>query len=204
MKIKVWQLSVVGMLLMVGSVMATVAAPGDLDDGFGDGGVVKFERVPSGGSLFDTVADVVIDANGKIIVVGNLDEPNAHFALRLNADGTPDTSFSTDGMVAFPENNDDVIGFMAEVVALDDQGRIVVGGLIFRPSEDQNRQYIIIQFQPTLVRLLPNGELDTTFGQGGIITTNLGDDDYELMTDLLIDAEGRLVASGQEGSGNRG
>jgi hypothetical protein len=73
------------------------AAPGDPDTGFaGDG----FQTLDFPGGSDDTASAVLVQADGRIVVVGYAvpGGGKANFALaRLKANGTIDTSFSVDG-----------------------------------------------------------------------------------------------------------
>jgi uncharacterized delta-60 repeat protein len=71
-----------------------------------------------------------------------------------------------------------------EAIALQSNGQIVVGGLL---STDGS------PVEGGLTRLNSNGELDTTFGSGGKLTTFP-------VAGLLIQADGKIVAFGNNGS----
>jgi uncharacterized delta-60 repeat protein len=71
---------------------------------------------------------VTLQANGKFIVAGrSSSQTNSNFAVaRYDANGALDTTFSTDGKLTV-----DFFGFtdIAESVAVQADGRIVLGGL---------------------------------------------------------------------------
>src|SRR5689334_17341233 len=70
-----------------------LATDGDLDPGFGSGGKVL---LPQAGGYHGTwmPTDVAVQSTGKIIISGWTDQGLADcFVLRLNVDGTLDTSF---------------------------------------------------------------------------------------------------------------
>ena len=118
---------------------------GTLDPTFADGGVLGFE---SGGTFVDVAPhrDGFVAAGG----LGTL--------LRFSADGAIDASFGVDGWLdtaLLPED------FEPDHVAVLDDGRIVLGG--------QSGLYA-----PTVVRLTPDGALDPSFGEGGVLVTDLG------------------------------
>ncbi len=75
----------------------------------------------------DTARGVAVQPDGRIVVVGTTDTgatPDNFAVLRLNPDGTPDTSFSPDGRVTVDVGaSDDAAG-----VAIDRNGRVVVAG----------------------------------------------------------------------------
>jgi len=127
-----------------------------LDPGFAGGTVTK--DVVVGG--VDFAADVAVQADGKIVAAGEAFVANQDFAVvRYNADGTPDTTFGNGGVAIIPigTGND-----TARSVAIDSQGRIVVAGTAFVGGFHQI----------AVIRLNPNGSLDTSFDLDGIATAN--------------------------------
>jgi uncharacterized delta-60 repeat protein len=129
--------------------------------------------------------DVVIQPDGKILLVGAASLfvnqlPAGQMALvRLNSDGSLDTSFSSDGLVTT------TLGDYAEArtVALQADGRIVVGG--FAGSQDF-----------MVARYLANGQLDTSFrGTGFAIHFNVSNF-VSSVTKVLILPDQRILAVG--------
>jgi uncharacterized delta-60 repeat protein len=113
---------------------------GALDTGFdGDG---RFTLDFDGINDYDQAFGVEVQANGKIIAVGyakNLDQnPNGthtDFAiLRLNPDGTPDSSFGNNGRVwtdfGIFNPPSGITGDTAQGVKIQPDGKIVVAGTI--------------------------------------------------------------------------
>ena len=144
--------------------LARFNADGSLDSNFGDGGIVTTAFGPN----HDVVHGLALQADGKIVAVGETDGPlGQEFALaRYNPDGSLDTSFSVDGKVTID------LAAWAESVALQPDGKIVcVGGY-------------------RLVRLNVDGTPDPTFGSGGIVATAIG------AFDVAIQADNRLVIAG--------
>ena len=93
--------------------------------------------------------------------------------------GALDTFFSHDGIqTAFPN------GAVAYAVAIDHHDRIVVAGSTLAAHPDI-----------ALARFTPSGRLDTTFGQGGKVVTDLGANDYAF--DLAIQDDGGIVVVGE-------
>jgi len=119
-----------------------------------------------------TVQQVKVQSDGKIVIAGLFNSVNGTEATpisRLNADGSIDPSFST------AATTDDRIYAMA----LDSQGRIVIGGE-FRRVNGQTRNYI--------ARLLPDGTLDASFNPP------LGPNNN--VDSLAIDSQDRVVIGG--------
>ena len=110
--------------------------------------------------------------------------------VRFNTNGSPDTSFGGgDGIVitpigggAFPRN--EITG-----VAVQHDGRIVVGG---NGNDGGGNTNNVIR----LARYLSNGNLDATFGTGGIVTTNLGSDRFDRAADIALQRDEKVVVFG--------
>jgi uncharacterized delta-60 repeat protein len=103
--------------------LARYNSNGTLDATFGTGGTVKTDI--SGAD--DFAEDLVVDAAGRIIVVGRATSATIlDMALvRYKPDGTPDTSFDGDGTLTADFHGR---GDLGQDVALDAQGRIVAAG----------------------------------------------------------------------------
>jgi uncharacterized delta-60 repeat protein len=133
-------------------------ATGDLDPTFGDGGKV----ITDFNGNNDFIHGVAVQNDGKIVVAGETNNgSNSAFALvRYTARGTPDTGFGTDGKVIAsigPYNS------FAYGLALQPDGKIVAAGFF----EDGVQHF-------ALVRCTASGEMDTSFGTGGRVTTVIG------------------------------
>ncbi|MFN8112542.1 MAG: hypothetical protein U0R51_05015 [Solirubrobacterales bacterium] len=100
---------------------------------------------------------------------------------RLMADGTPDPGFGEDGLVVLHPGTLCALGD----VAFDAEGRVVV-----LAAASSNRG-----FRPIVIRLLPSGELDDSFGGGGMV--RFGKPFSDSYTSLAIDGRDRLLLGGQ-------
>src|SRR5437870_7648461 len=82
-------------------IRATLAAPGDLDPTFGNGGKVTTQF------SFAHATGVAVQADGKIVVAGTDESNSAQFVLaRYHTDGSLDTSFGNGGKVATSVRHD--------------------------------------------------------------------------------------------------
>lgn len=166
---------------------------GTLDPSFGGGDGKVTTDFPG---LAAVASSVVVQPDGKIVVAGGA-FPLFTFlgdiaVVRYNADGSPDTSFGTNGngvvITAFGTT-----GSYAFDVALQPDGKIVVAGthfVAFQPSEQSSNTNF------ALVRYNTDGSLDTSFGDlgGGVSTDfNGGNDDA---FSILVQPDGKLVAVG--------
>jgi len=168
-------------------VLARYNPNGSLDPTFGSGG-----KVTTGfGSNLSRGQDMVLQPDGKIVVAGVTftgTEPGSDFALaRYNPDGTLDTTFGTGGKVITDFSLLDV----AEAVALQPDGKILAAGLTFVGGSG---------FEATLARYNPNGSLDSSFGIGGKVSTDLGREDA--ITSIALHPDGKIVAAGEGGFGD--
>ena len=114
---------------------------------------------------------VAIQSDGKIVAAGYSEYPyrdyRASFALaRYTADGSLDNSFSDDGM--------QITGFgrtdRASSVAIQNDGKILVAGYA---RNESNKNF-------ALARYNIDGNLDSSFGSGGLQTTQVSGADDEI------------------------
>lgn len=155
--------------------IARFTSGGSLDTEFGVEGLVEVPATGSGDALYSlAVAD-----DGKILVGGSFSPStggNASMWLgRYLADGTPDTTFAG-GAVGDPESGGQAFG-----VGFDPSGRIVASGYT-QIGEVYGRS----------ARFDANGNLDTSFGQGGV-----GAHFYHvLFSNIVFEPDGSFTAVG--------
>ncbi len=128
------------------SFVARFQPNGDPDASFGAGGYLE---IPSAGS--SGIHELKIDGQDRIVGVGDRADPGTGFdimVIRLLADGSPDGSFSGDGVATFDFGNASDFG---RAMDIDDQGRVLVAGSGGSPS------------RLTVLRVKPDGTLDDGF-----------------------------------------
>ena len=166
--------------------LARYNADGSLDASFGSGGKV----VTPIGSGYDQAFALALAPDGKIVAGGQsyAGSTNMDFALvRYNADGSLDTTFGNGGKVVTAIGS----GFdWATGLALAPDGKIVVTGA---SSNGMN-------FDFALVRYNADGSLDTTFGNGGKLTTAIGANE-DLARAVALAPDGRIVVAGESDTG---
>ncbi|HXA30818.1 MAG TPA: hypothetical protein VNV87_01065, partial [Acidimicrobiales bacterium] len=172
------------------------ASPGALDPSFGTGGLVT-TTVTAGAT--DVVNGVATQSDGKIVAAG-YDQPSGgvqRFALaRYNTDGTLDSSFGTGGKVTTTIAAANGNGDAALAVAIQGNGKIVVGGYTSTISGGSATEDM------ALVRYNADGTLDTSFGTSGITTVVAGSNAFtNQINALAIDSFGRIVVAGQYDNG---
>jgi uncharacterized delta-60 repeat protein len=160
------------------------AAAGDLDPTFGTAGMVTTDINRS----TDIANAVAIQADGKLVVVGQTYKHNDFsgedfVVTRYNADGTLDNTFGVRGRVRtdFPG-----LAAVPSSVVIQSDGRIVVAGGAF--------PLFTFAGNFELVRYNTNGSLDTSFGNGGIVTTIFPEGSYAF--DVALQPDGKIVAAG--------
>ena len=171
--------------LFLWSAAPILAAPGDLDLTFGNGGKVLTPI----GSGNDYSFGAAIQSDGKIVLAGeSYNGANRDFALaRYNPDGSLDASFGSGGKVVTPIGSRDE---SAGDIAIQPDGKIVVAG--YSINADSFADF-------ALVRYNANGSLDNSFGTGGKVTTSFGSvgSDVVIAHAIAIQADGKIVAAGR-------
>jgi len=160
------------------------AVDGDLDPTFGTGGMVMTDLNRS----TDLANAVAIQSDGKLVVVGqtykNNDYSDEDFAVtRYNTDGTLDNTFGRGGKVRtdFPG-----LAAVPSAVVIQPDGKIVVAGGAF-PQFTFAGNFEVVRYNP-------NGSLDRSFGNGGIVTTTFPEGSYAF--DVALQPDGKIVAAG--------
>ena len=155
-----------------------VSKDGVLDTTFGDMGKVILGAPDAN----ERAVAVAILPGGKILVAGDMVTPGGRALLvgRLNADGSPDTTFGAGGMVVAPVTDGE--DHAADMRVLLDGRFVIVGHTVGGSAPG-----------PLLARFLPNGDIDPTFGTGGVATPFLGDS--ARITAVDLDAAEKLVVA---------
>lgn len=139
-----------------------LSAAGVLDTSFGSGGKVT---IPFGTSQ-STAAGVAQQSDGKLVIVGAVAESTTSTdaaLLRLNTNGTLDSSFGTAGKLSVAFGGKD---FLSSIV-LEPGGKIVAAGRMQRTSP--------LLSDGLVARFTTAGALDATFGIDGKSQIDCGD-----------------------------
>jgi uncharacterized delta-60 repeat protein len=167
-------------------------ANGSLDTSFGTDGKVSTSFGPSE----DYATGLAPQTDGKIVAVGNtqVDSINHIFNIavaRYTADGLLDTSFGGTGklvaQVAAGQS-------MASAVVVQADGKIVVGGY--------GQVGTATDF--ALLRFLPGGSLDNSFGSFGRVTTDFGATNSAYGNALALQPDGKIILAGRVMLGSLG
>jgi len=164
--------------------LARFTTTGVLDAGFGNGGEVV---VPFAGANISQINGLARQSDGRLIAAGVANGTNsADFALtRLNQDGSLDDLFGDHGIqrTDFFQGSSDI---GAAVAVLSDD-RIIMAG-----STGPN----VFKSQVALARYNPDGSLDGSFGQGGLVSTQFPQSRFDAANALAISGDGRIVLAG--------
>jgi uncharacterized delta-60 repeat protein len=172
------------------------------DNAFGTDGarLIAFDQ---GGNNDDYAEALALQPDGKIVVAGyatvtTSGHTSRDFAIaRLNPDGSFDSTFGNAGRVWYGYF-DPTLDQHAYAVKIDRQGRIVVAG---------SHQWNSLDYDFLVMRLLPNGDLDTA----GFLGTGVQFISFEglvgrptsrdIAYDIALQSDGKIVLSG---TANRG
>jgi uncharacterized delta-60 repeat protein len=173
-------LAVLAVIVVASSTLA-MAQAGSLDTTFGTGGIFTTSY-----TQYDTTINsaAAIQSDGKIVLGGTIPSGNSQVAalIRLNTDGTLDSSFGTGGVV--PSDFGITDGAAVTAIVIQPNGQILaaaVGALFIESS---------------VGRFNPNGTLDTTFGTGGFAMSNSVDSGGGTLSFMALQADGKILVTG--------
>ena len=132
--------------------LTRVNANGTIDTSYGTAGTVVLNRTAN--NVAGVLQDLALQRDGKVILTGFVEDgfTNQGYLTRVNADGTSDTAFINNVPVyTSPLFN----GNEFKSVIVDDAGDIYLGGAS------------VYQTRVTLLKFLPDGTSDRSFGFGG-------------------------------------
>jgi uncharacterized delta-60 repeat protein len=153
-------------------------AAGKLDLLFGNAG-----KITADFAAVDIAYDLVIQSDGKVVVVGGA---LTDFALaRFDSNGSLDPTFGggTGKVVTDLVDKQDC----AYAVAIQTDGKIIIAG--------ETGPYTISGTDFAILRYNSDGSLDSTFGNGGVVKTDFYND-YDRATALAIQPDGKIVTAG--------
>jgi uncharacterized delta-60 repeat protein len=162
-------------------VVPPLPSPFQRDPTFASGGV--FTKDFDKG--FDTLSALAVQPDGKLLVGGEtITSTNVGdlVILRLTVTGTPDASFGDGGFVRYDAGASE---YPSAIVVQPDGKILVAGATGAVRSADQ---------PGGVLRLLPNGTIDRSFADNGVLTTDQG-----LTKGLVLLPDGKMVVVGSEG-----
>jgi len=140
---------------------------------------------------YNEAKDLVIQPDHKIVVGGfnNATFTGENYSIaRYNPDGSLDETFGNNGksIIDFSLGNGHVASEGVEVLKLQHDGKIVIAGY---NKTGGHKNF-------TMIRLHPNGTLDTAFGDLGQVVLNFGVNEEDRFSALIITSDNKYVAAG--------
>lgn len=187
--------------------LARYLADGSPDVTFGGDGTVETDLSPEP-EMFESLTSVALAPDGGVLAAGHArpDGVTPRIAVvRYTPAGAPEPAFGADGLVAL----DVAPASEASAVTVQDDGRVVVAGRAADNPAAPTRADPPGQLGSdtdwtwALLRLEPTGQLDETFGDGGVVRTAAG----KAANEMLLEPDGQIVVAGcdcplpQSGSG---
>ena len=173
---------------------------GTLDSSFGNGGIVVHGNA-AGGNGNDLGNSITTDSQGRILVTGVSRNTADNFDMaiwRYNSDGTMDTAFNsnstTPGIVVHGDAAGGNSHDYGNSITTDSQGRILVAGNSWDGSN----------YDMVIWRYMPDGSLDSTFGNNGIVVHDnaAGGNKHDYGFSITIDSQGRILVTGSSFNGS--
>lgn len=172
-----------GKILITGlRYIARLMPDGTLDNSFGDNGTSYFENV----SGFNR--DMHLLEDGSILVYGSRGISNQLKSriVKFKSNGDVDASFGDDGQVIQDFGYPTLINNSMVVQA---DGKIITGGAaVPNPSYPQMNMLLLVRYNP-------DGSLDTTFGDNGIVLDNSVTLEAR---DIALDSNQNIVVVGEK------
>jgi len=136
---------------------------------------------------------ILIQPDRKILAAGDCGDSAC--ISRYSVDGTLDASFGASGTTKIDPDVRAGRMYLIYSAALQTTGKLVIAGVYTAGPYARS--------QGLLLRLLPNGTVDSSFGSGGRVYTDLGSSRYDGYRSLAIDGNDRIVVAGN-GSDEKG
>lgn len=160
---------------------------GSLDSTFGVNGKVTTTKFGSSGSKAYSIA---LQTDGKILVAGytNIGIKYVFAIARYNNNGTLDNTFGSSGKITTSVGTNSCYAFS---IALQPDGKIILAGYYNNGSN----------YDFALVRYNNNGILDNSFGNNGVVVTDINNK-YDIAYSVAIQSDGKIVAAGYTSDDN--
>ncbi|GAB0056121.1 hypothetical protein SIID45300_00425 [Candidatus Magnetaquicoccaceae bacterium FCR-1] len=170
--------------------LARIRPDGRLDGTFGTGGIVATRIGPTG-----SPKDIAVLNDGAIVVAshGYLSHEKQGMALaRHRPDGSLDEGFAEQGVFIQSTGS----GSFPHALAIQPDGKILIGGshLIQVQRPDLGAGFFSNKGHFFLLRLTAEGLPDPSFGEQGMVATDVGGSAE--ITGVAVQADGKIVATG--------
>lgn len=174
-------------MALCGSAVAFSASAGQVayDTNFGSNSIAN---IPVGDNETAYMHDSALQADGKIVAVGESNPGTGWIVARFNADGTPDTGFGSNGLVRTRFIDGGSRSDAAKNVAILGDGKILVGAYTnnFNGNTDEG---------VVLARYNSDGSLDTSFDSDGLrlVVDGTTATSQEKASDMLVQPDGKIL-----------
>jgi len=171
-----------------------VRVDGTADPTFGSGGYADIACSPC------LMKDIVELPDGKLLLAGETNfmmpqQPSDLLLARLNANGSLDTTFGTNGFVQHDlpvQSGQFSDEHMGEIALLAD------GSILAAATTGVSTDHINKECSGLLVKFLSDGSLDASFGSGGFSRTVIGDEptaNSSSWANISVFGNGRIAAA---------
>lgn len=163
------------LLLQIATAFAYANGPGNLDLTFAGTGYVRGTDFP-----IQSASDVVIQADGKILVLGTNSASSLTNISRFNSDGTLDTSFGNGGRIS----PGDLFGFPLTAgshLLLQPDGKFIFTGSVGGGA---------------VIRFNPDGTPDTTFDGDGLARVDYYNNNGGSVLQAALSPDGKITVQG--------
>lgn len=149
---------------------------GSLNSSFGTAGGV----ITPVGNAYDGINVMALDREGGVVVAGASDSAASHrwTLARYQPNGSLDITFAANGLCKLPTLTGDVTDLKVQ----DDGKLVACGWLTSSPAGEFG-----------LLRLLPNGVPDATFGAAGVVRLSMNG---AMAQSLVLQPDGKIIVSG--------
>ncbi len=184
-----------GQIVLVSSTSASAAelvliklnSNGSTNNGFGVNGMAT---INASGAAYPNYTRIEVQADGKFIVGGNPYDYNGDdgidfILVRINANGTIDNTYGTNGIYTIPSTTQQHNKFMD--LAIRPDGKVIASGLIDRYYQADSA---------FITRINTNGTKDNTFGINGIQTIDNLTNSFVSSGHVSLQTDGKILLTG--------
>ena len=174
------------LFILISGVCVLNAQTGVLDSTFNEDGVHRFDF---GFNENDNCVGSVVQVDGKIFSFGwtnSVLTSNDIAVLRFSSDGSLDSDLGSNGYITYSESNNFESELAGDVVIQNDKKIILLGRKLSSKGDDV-----------CLLRILPDGTPDTTFGKNGWVFTDLGSN-FEAGLSVDLQSDQKIIVTAND------
>lgn len=170
-----------------GGFLSRYTANGEMDHSFANQGMLFIPGANGYTGSFEVQAD------GKLVVAGGSN--NKFRIMRFLANGSPDASFNESGFNETFINNDPGFRNYGDLIKIQPDQKIIMSGMVNHDYEPCCNNY---HFDLGVARYLPNGKIDSSFGNNGIFITDFNVDNRA--SGIALQDDEKILISGTTGN----